>query len=164
MAGRQPRHHLIRRLVAGGGIQSQADLAGLLRRRGIEVTQATLSRDLAEIGVLKGADGYVLPSDAASTGPDLERTLRACLASTAVGGTIVVLKTSPGQASLLGVALDAEPAEGPFAGVLGTIAGDDCLFVAARDERAASRIASHLAALAGLPASSGTPARHRATA
>lgn len=154
MAGRVSRQHLLRRIIAAGGVQSQSQLVDQLRDRGIEVTQATLSRDLAELGVLKGADGYVLPSETAAGGPSFDRVARSCLVSVAVGGTTVVLKTAPGQASFLGVALDAEPTQGPLGGVLGTIAGDDCLFVAARDDRSAARIAAHLRAVAGLPASS----------
>ncbi|MDA0803587.1 MAG: arginine repressor [Planctomycetota bacterium] len=152
MSARLPRHHLIARLIGAGNLYSQAELAAALRSRGVEVTQATLSRDLAELGILKGPDGYVLPGEVnASTRPDLHRVLRDTLVSVEVGGTIVVLKTAPGQASILGVAIDASPDDSSLRGALGTIAGDDCLFIATRDARSAAKIAAALGASAELP-------------
>ncbi len=152
MSARLPRHHIIKRLVGAGGLYSQADLAVALRSRGVEVTQATLSRDLTELGILKGPDGYVLPGEVnASTRPDLLRVLRDTLVSVEVGGTIVVLKTAPGQASGLGVAIDSSPNDPSLRGALGTIAGDDCLFIATRDARSATKIAAALGESAGLP-------------
>ncbi len=152
MSARLPRHHLITRLIGAGGLYSQADLAAALRSRGVEVTQATLSRDLTELGILKGPDGYVLPGEVTgSARPDLHRVLRDTLVSVEVGGTIVVLKTAPGQASVLGVAIDASPDDPLLRGALGTIAGDDCLFIATRDARSASKIAAAVGAAAELP-------------
>ena len=144
------RHAIIRNLIASGEIWSQAELAKLLAREGVETTQATLSRDLTEIGVLKGPSGYQLPGAApAVVTPEgaLARVLKRELISIDVGGTLVVLKTPIGHGNALAIELD----RASVSGVLGTIAGDDTIFVAARSELAARRIAKHFRVLAELP-------------
>ncbi|MDI9404566.1 MAG: hypothetical protein QM516_11900 [Limnohabitans sp.] len=148
------RHAIIRNLIATGDVSSQAELAKLLSREGMEATQATLSRDLAEIGVLKGPAGYLLPDaaratatvESAQTGSALSRVLRRELVSIDVGGTLVVLKTPIGHGNALAIELDRANLDG----VLGTIAGDDTVFVAARSELAARRLAKHLREMAQL--------------
>lgn len=140
---------VIRNLIAAGGIYSQHELAQLLAREGIEATQATLSRDLAELGVLKGPDGYQLPGAGGSALPteaSLARTLKRELVSIDVGGTLVVLKTPSGHGNALAIELD----RARLNGALGTIAGDDTVFLAARSEIAARRIAKDLRALADM--------------
>jgi transcriptional regulator of arginine metabolism len=144
------RHAIIRNLIASGEIWSQAELAKLLAREGVETTQATLSRDLTEIGVLKGPSGHQLPGAApAVVTPEgaLARVLKRELISIDVGGTLVVLKTPIGHGNALAIELD----RASVSGVLGTIAGDDTIFVAARSELAARRIAKHFRDLAELP-------------
>ena len=139
----------IRSLIASAEIYSQHELAQLLAREGIEATQATLSRDLAELGVLKGPSGYQLPGAAtAAPAPDasLARALRRELLSIAVGGTLVVLKSPVGHGNALGIELDRMRMQG----VLGTIAGDDTVFLAASTPAAARRIARELRSLAQL--------------
>jgi len=141
------RHAAIRSLIAANEIYSQHELAQLLSREGIEATQATLSRDLSELGVLKGPDGYQLPGAAAAApAPDaaLARALRRELISIAVGGTMVVLKTPTGHGNALAIELDRMRMQG----LLGTIAGDDTVFLAASTPLAARRIAKELRALA----------------
>lgn len=143
------RHAIIRNLIAAGQVFSQHELAKLLAREGIEATQATLSRDLAELGVLKGPDGYQLPgasSAALSTEASLARALRRELVSIDVGGTLVVLKTPSGHGNALAVELDRARLDG----ALGTIAGDDTVFLAARSELSARRIAKDLRELADM--------------
>lgn len=143
------RHAIIRNLIASGEIWSQAELAKLLSREGVEATQATLSRDLAEIGVLKGPSGYQLPgATPAVVTPEgaLARVLKRELLTIDVGGTLVVLKTPIGHGNALAIELD----RANISGVLGTIAGDDTIFVAARSELAARRIAKHFRDLAEL--------------
>lgn len=144
------RHALIRSLISAGGIHSQAELAQRLAHEGVEATQATLSRDLAEIGVLKGPEGYQLPGVAPSlaTAPaaGFARVLRRELLSIEVGGTLVVLKTPSGHGNALAIELDRAELDG----ALGTIAGDDTIFLAARGEAAARRIARQLRELAQL--------------
>lgn len=143
------RHAAIRSLIAEHDIRSQHGLAQLLANEGIEATQATLSRDLSELGVLKGPDGYQLPGAAvAAPAPDasLARALRRELISIAVGGTMVVLKTPTGHGNALAIELDRMRMQG----VLGTTAGDDTVFLAASTPLAARRIAKELRALAQL--------------
>jgi transcriptional regulator of arginine metabolism len=143
------RHAIIRNLIASGEIWSQAELAKLLAREGVDATQATLSRDLSEIGVLKGPSGYQLPGAApavVTVEGALERALRREVTSIDVGGTLVVLKTPIGHGNALAIELDRSNIQG----VLGTIAGDDTVFVAARSELAARRIAKQFRDLAGM--------------
>ena len=143
------RHAAIRTLISSSEIYSQHELAQLLAREGIEATQATLSRDLTELGVLKGPDGYQLPGAAvAAPAPDaaLARVLRRELISISVGGTLVVLKTPTGHGNALAFELDRMRMQG----ILGTIAGDDTVFLAATTPLAARRIAKELRSLAQL--------------
>ncbi len=152
MLSKSQRHDRIARLVQSKAIYSQQELQDLLARDGAAVTQATLSRDLASMGVLKGPAGYVLP-DAASAvaampGHDaqalLQRTLRREARSIEVGGSLIVLRTDPGHANVVAVDLDRARLED----VLGTIAGDDTIFLATRSDDAAARIAAKLRLLA----------------
>lgn len=139
----------IRTLVAAGGVHSQHDLARLLAREGIEATQATLSRDLTELGVLKGPDGYQLPGATravTATEGALANVLRRELLSIDVGGTLIVLKTPVGHGNALAIELD----RANLKDVLGSIAGDDTIFLAAGSEPAARRIARFLRELAGI--------------
>lgn len=143
------RHTLIRNIISSGEIYSQAELAKLLARDGIEATQATLSRDLTELGVLKGPAGYQLPGEnPAVVTPEasLSRVLKRELVSIDVGGTLVVMKTPTGHGNALAIELD----RARMSGVLGTIAGDDTVFLAARSELAARRVAKDLRNLAQL--------------
>src|SRR5262245_38820066 len=99
MAGKPARHHRIRELIRTSRVESQDRLQTLLRQDGLDVTQATLSRDLRELGVLKGRGGYVLPGEAerepVPNGDGLRRALSVFAASVRHGGTLVVLKTGP---------------------------------------------------------------------
>ena len=139
-------------LIASNQVWSQQELAALLRKReGIVVTQATLSRDLTELGVVKGPNGYMLPGAApAPTGGDREAALatalRQHLVSAARGGTTVVLRTPSGHANSLAVAID----RAGLPGVLGTIAGDDTIFIVVAADVGGEVLAGRLADLAGL--------------
>ncbi|MFM1822599.1 MAG: arginine repressor [Planctomycetota bacterium] len=146
------RHATIRTLIAAGEIRSQQELGQRLAREGIEVTQATLSRDLAEIGVLKGPDGYQLPGAAPAPANEetLARVLRRELLSATAGGTLVVLKTLPGHGNALAIELDRASTAGTIKGVLGSIAGDDTIFLAASSDLAARRLAKELRGAAQL--------------
>ena len=134
MPSRTRRHQQVLDLIDEYDIPNQQQLQELLASKGIEVTQATLSRDLRTLGVVKGPNGYALPSPTTST-PQLEdslwQTVRRELLEAVAGGATVVLKTRPGHANTLAIELDrARPAD-----VLGTIAGDDTVFVAAKSQR-----------------------------
>ncbi|MCG7611227.1 arginine repressor [Mycolicibacterium sp. (ex Dasyatis americana)] len=137
-AGRQAR---IIALLSSRQVSSQTELAALLGQEGIEVTQATLSRDLEELGAVKlrgvegGAGAYVIPEDGSpvrgvSGGTErLTRLLGELLVSTDASANLAVLRTPPGAAHYLASALDR--AALPY--VVGTVAGDDTILVVARD-------------------------------
>ena len=148
-AGRQAR---IVTLLSSNSISSQSELATMLAAEGIDVTQATLSRDLEELGAVKlrGADGgvgvYVVPEDGSpvrgvSGGTDrMTRLLADLLVSTDASGNLAVLRTPPGAAHYLASAIDR--AVLPY--VVGTVAGDDTILVVARDPMTGAELATHL--------------------
>lgn len=152
MVSKALRHRNIAKLIHSGGISSQFELARELARVGIETTQATLSRDLGEMGVVKSAAGYqILDSRTAAAGTDrsaiLAATVRRLLVQVSHGGTTVVAHTPPGQASALAIEIDRASDEGSLRGVLGTIAGDDCMFIACSTAATARALHTKLAAL-----------------
>jgi transcriptional regulator of arginine metabolism len=145
-AGRQAR---IVGLLSSRQVHSQAELAALLAGEGIEVTQATLSRDLEELGAVKlrGADGgvgvYVVPEDGspvrgvAGGTERLSRLLGELLVSTAASANLAVLRTPPGAAHYLASAID----RAALPEVVGTIAGDDTILVVAREPTTGAQLA-----------------------
>jgi transcriptional regulator of arginine metabolism len=145
-AGRQAR---IVALLSSSEVRSQSELAALLGGEGIEVTQATLSRDLEELGAVKlrGADGgtgvYVVPEDGSpvrgvSGGTErMSRLLGDLLVSTDASGNLAVLRTPPGAAHYLASAID----RAALPQVVGTIAGDDTIFVVAREPMSGAELA-----------------------
>ena len=144
---RQDRRARIAALVRDRRVHSQWDLQDLLAAEGIAANQATLSRDLRDMGVLKGPEGYELPSSAAARETDestaLYSAVHSWLSSAASAGNLVVLKTPVGGASPLAVALDRVNWED----VVGTVAGDDTILVVARSPAAARRVAARLVKL-----------------
>ena len=152
---RTRRQRWIAQLIEKGHVENQEQLQTLLAERSVRVAQATLSRDLRELGVVKGPSGYALPgaggngtngTHAAPGGRMLEDALRTFLLRADRGGNLVVLGTAPGHAQALALAIDR--AELP--GVLGTVAGDDTVFVAARSQRAARELLDTIHHQAGL--------------
>ncbi|MBL0921860.1 MAG: arginine repressor [Phycisphaerales bacterium] len=144
------RRRLIARFIQGGGVTSQEQLRELLIADGVEATQATLSRDLRDLGVVKGPDGYVLPEDLAPERKDSAKefadALQAHLLDAEPATHFVVLHTAPGHAQALAVAIDGAAPNG----VAATIAGDDAIFVALRGERASKAFLHAVRTAAGL--------------
>ena len=148
-AGRQAR---IVTLLSANSVRSQGELAAMLSAEGIEVTQATLSRDLEELGAVKlrGADGgsgvYVVPEDGSPVrgvagGTDrMTRLLGDLLVSTDASGNLAVLRTPPGAAHYLASAIDRSAL--PY--VVGTVAGDDTILVIAREPMTGAELARTL--------------------
>ncbi|MFT3662148.1 MAG: arginine repressor [Gordonia sp. (in: high G+C Gram-positive bacteria)] len=136
-------------------VRSQVELRQLLAAEGIEATQATLSRDLDELGAVKlraadgGAGVYVVPEDGSPVrgitgGTDrLARVLGDLLVSTDSAGSTAVLRTPPGAAQYLASALD----RANLPDVVGTIAGDDTVFVLAREPLTGAQLAEQIEAL-----------------
>ena len=146
------RRDLVRRLIATGTIRTQADLVAALAERGMDVTQATVSRDLAGLGVVRGVRGgrltYLLPDDvtegAAAVAENRLRRLLADLPLTiAEAPPLVVLRTSPGAANAIASSVDLSA----WDEVVGTIAGDDTIFVACADAHAMGRFRERLEAI-----------------
>jgi transcriptional regulator of arginine metabolism len=147
------RRDQVRRLIAAGGVHSQAELVAALRARGVAVTQATISRDLAGLGVVRGFRGgrltYLLPDDMTDGTGAAEGRLRRLLAdlplSIAETAPLIILRTSPGGANAIASAIDLSHWED----VVGTIAGDDTIFVACTDAAAMRRLRGRLEAFIG---------------
>ncbi|WP_067892573.1 arginine repressor [Nocardia vaccinii] len=148
-AGRQQR---IVEILSGHAVRSQTELAALLAEDGIETTQATLSRDLDELGAVKlraadgGAGVYVVPEDGSPVrgvtgGTDrLSKLLGDLLVSTDHSGNIAVLRTPPGAAHFLASALD----RASLPEIVGTIAGDDTIAVIAREPLTGAELAAKI--------------------
>ncbi len=140
------RQRLILSLVESVQVRTHGELAARLSERGIGVSQGTLSRDLRELGIVKTADGYAVAnrSDPSSRAQQrLARAVSEFLLQLHTARNLVVLRTDPGGASALARFLDA--AQWPE--IIGTIAGDDTIFVATRDVPTARRVREMLEAL-----------------
>ena len=147
------RQRAIVELIRDGVIGSQEALSERLAGLGHTTTQATVSRDLEQLGAIKvrrnGAVAYALPDAAGSADWGSERfasIIRDWVQSVQPAGNLVVLKTPPGSAHLVGVALD----QSTLPEVVGTICGDDTIFVALRSESAAVAFVAKLRSEAGL--------------
>ncbi|MEZ6235190.1 MAG: hypothetical protein R3B68_13460 [Phycisphaerales bacterium] len=164
MTSRRARHARILRLLGKGPVPSHEALRQLLAQQGVEATQATISRDLRELGAVKSPAGYTLsaqhapaaPLDAALPAYGAHAAVRAFVTSVGHSPLMVVLHTAPAHASLVAAELDRDPPEG----VLGTIAGDDTIFIACRSEQATRRLAADLADAAGINTAAHSPASH----
>jgi transcriptional regulator of arginine metabolism len=148
------RQHRIARLLETATVTSQAHLVELLAADGVLATQATVSRDLDELGAVKvrvsgGETVYAipeLPKDRVTPEEHLRRVLSDWVVDVARSGNLVVLRTPPGSAHVVASAIDRAGAEG----ILGTVAGDDTLLVVASERAGGDRIARRLSTLAGL--------------
>ncbi len=142
------RHRLIARLLQGMQVRSQEHLKELLLSNGVRATQGTLSRDLRELGVVKAGTGYTLtPAENGKRATtDLEAAVQRHMLSAESAGTMVVLKTEPGHASLLAAQVDLAP----MPGIVGSIAGDDTIFLAARTPREARGVALQFQKMGGI--------------
>ena len=152
---KQVRQRAIRDLVEQRPIRTQQELAAALRERGFRATQATVSRDVKELGLGKGSrDGrsaYVVPPrlrDAEVSGEDrLRRLLEAVPAEVRTAGLLLILKTLPGSAHPIAAAIDRTL----WPEIAGTIAGDDTVFVATPDKGSLRRLRDRVIALSGRP-------------
>ena len=148
------RQHVTARLLAEHAVTSQQQLAELLAGEGIAATQATVSRDLEELGALKvrvpgGETVYALPElPVRQVAPEehLRRVLGEWVAEVAQSANLVVLRTPPGSAHVVGSALDRSG----FEGVVGTVAGDDTVLVVASEDVGGAELARRLAEVAGV--------------
>jgi transcriptional regulator of arginine metabolism len=133
------RQGQISQIIREKPIYTQEELARELNARGISATQVTLSRDIRDLGLVKTADGYrQLPAEA--TGPGLDDVINEYLLDIRIAQNLVVLKTSPANASSLAVAIDASE----LSEVVGTIAGDDTVLIITPDGDTAEKFRQRL--------------------
>ena len=148
------RQHRITRLLESSAVGSQAHLVELLAAEGVDATQTTVSRDLEELGALKvrlpGGDTVYalpeLPSHQVAPEDHLRRVLGEWVVEADWSGNLIVLRTPPGSAHVVGSALDRSG----LAGVLGTVAGDDTVLVVASEASGGAAVGRRLAELSGL--------------
>jgi transcriptional regulator of arginine metabolism len=134
------RHGQIMKLIRAKRILTQEDLACELKDAyGIRTTQVTLSRDIRELGLLKTPQGYRQMTQSAG-GPEVATVVAEFLQDARVAQNLLVLRTSPGNANALAVALDKES----WPEVVGTIAGDDTVLIVAPDGATASKLREKL--------------------
>jgi transcriptional regulator of arginine metabolism len=137
------RQKTILELLHRGPIESQEELQGVLAKRGFDVGQATLSRDMRELGLVKTYDGYV-----AGTGispgepvlPSVSRLVREFVLEVRLAQNLLVLKTSVGSAQPVAAAMDAED----WPEVVGTLGGDDTILVISQDNKSAHQLARRI--------------------
>jgi len=140
------RHRVIARILENGDVPNQETLRARLLHEGIDTTQGTLSRDLHEMGVMKGPRGYALYAHEQGGGTDvLRQVLRSLLVSAEPASTMVVLKTEPGNAGSVAVQIDSAA----LPGIAGCIAGDDTVFLATYSTRQARDLARVLLTMSG---------------
>ncbi len=136
MAKREDRKSVIRSLVRSEDIRTQKELVDRLQAHGFDCTQATVSRDIAEMGFVKSDKGfYALAEDMA-----LKRLVGELASFVEAAQNIVVVKTRSGSASMLGEVIDNADIEG----LVGTIAGDNTIMIVAKTEQRAGEIAERL--------------------
>ncbi len=148
------RQHRIAKLLAEHHVGSQTQLVELLSADGVVATQATVSRDLEDLGALKvrvpgGEMVYAVPElsrDRLAPEDHLRRVLADWVVQVGHSGNLVVVQTPPGCAHVVGSAIDRSSVEG----ILGTVAGDDTLLLVADERTGAAAVANKISALAGL--------------
>jgi len=148
------RQHLITKLLEAQAVTSQAQLVALLAADGVEATQTTVSRDLEDLGAVKvripgGDTAYALPElPVHQIAPEdhLRRVLGEWVVEVAHSGNLVVLRTPPGSAHVVGSALDRSGLDA----VIGTVAGDDTVLVIVDEEVGGKAMSARLRDVAGI--------------
>ena len=148
------RQHRITLLIEQHPVNSQTQLVDLLAASGVEATQATVSRDLEEIGAVKvraggGESVYAvpeLPKNRVTPGDHLRRVLGEWVVEVAASANLVVVRTPPGSAHVVASALD----RAGLPDIIGTVAGDDTIVVVADERIGGAKLARRLSGLAGL--------------
>ena len=137
------RQKTILELLHKGPIESQEELQGVLAKRGFDVGQATLSRDIRELGLVKTYDGYMAAGGVAVAEPmlpSLSRLVREFVVEVRLAQNLLVLKTSVGSAQPVAASIDGED----WPEVVGTLAGDDTILVISPDNKTAQQLARRI--------------------
>jgi len=140
------RHGQILNLIRSQPVRTQEEMAHALLRLGVEVTQVTLSRDIRELGLVKGPQGYREPervTDPPEEISNLKRALEEFVRDVRTAQNLVIIKTAAGNAQPVAAALDRQA----WPEIIGTVAGDDTVFAATPDARQAARAKEKLLAL-----------------
>jgi transcriptional regulator of arginine metabolism len=150
VSGKQDRHSAIRNLVTADVIWSQDELRRKLVRRGFDVTQATLSRDIHEMQLFKGPNGYAIPNgnghvEAEDDEPAVDEVLSSFGLTVKQAQNQLVLRTTNGAAQPVALAIDHEQ----WSDVVGTLAGDDTVLIICPDSRRASAMLEKLERMIG---------------
>jgi len=137
---KQYRQTQILKLIQKKGIHTQEELSRALAAQGIQATQVTLSRDIKDLGLVKSSAGYTAMQAATPSGPSFETLAAEFLTDVRVAQNLVVLKTSPGNASGIAAALDRED----WPQIVGTLAGDDTILIITPDNATAEKLGARL--------------------
>jgi transcriptional regulator of arginine metabolism len=147
------RHHRIAALLESNSVTSQGQLVELLAAEGVEATQATVSRDLDELGAVKvriggGEPVYAVPEFEHRVEPEnhLRRVFGDWVVEVAHSGNLVMVRTPPGSAHVVASAID----RAGMVDIIGTVAGDDTILVVAAEGVDGAQVATQLSGLAGL--------------
>jgi transcriptional regulator of arginine metabolism len=140
------RRLALAKIIREQSVGRQSELVTMLRKHGHAATQSSVSRDLRELGVAKLGDRYVLPDAAAPAKNDFSTLRQFVRAAQAAGTNLTVLRTSIGAAQSVAVAIDTAR----WAEVIGTISGDDTIFIATAGAREQQKLAERLRAIFGL--------------
>jgi transcriptional regulator of arginine metabolism len=135
-----PRRETLRRIINGAPVGRQEDLVRLLGKAGYPATQSSVSRDLRELGVAKRGDRYVLPDDAAPVVDDFAAVARFVRDIRAAGPNLAVIRTTVGAAQSVAIVLD----RADWSEVVGTLSGDDAIFVATASAATQRRLLARL--------------------
>ncbi|HBU01602.1 MAG TPA: arginine repressor [Acidimicrobiaceae bacterium] len=152
--GKTQRQHLVARLIESQVIANQQALVDQLAAEGVIATQATVSRDLEDLGAIKvrmpgGESAYAipaLPKEQRAPEDHLRRVFGDWVVEVATSDNLVVIRTPPGSAHVVASALDRSG----LAGILGTVAGDDTILIVVESDVGGATIAAQLSDLAGL--------------
>jgi len=146
MSSKAERQKAILDIIAKQAVSTQAELKDLLKERGIEADQATLSRDIRELGLIKASDDgtHYRYAPVEAVAPPVHMKASAILARLVLkidcSGNLLVIKTDPGEASPIGLALDRMG----WSEVVGTVAGDDTLLVVVKEGSPARKLAKKI--------------------
>jgi len=145
---KQQRHSAIRELLVNTVVTNQDELRRKLAEHGFHVTQATLSRDIHELRLMKGPSGYKLPNNSSNSedeGPGIREVLRSFGLEVRLASNLLVLITTTGSAQPVAAAVDYED----WPEVVGTIAGDDTVLIICPDEKQARTLKVRIEGLIG---------------
>ncbi len=148
MVNKTLRQRAVLDVIRQGSITSQEELQRALRKRGFKVTQATLSRDIRDLGLIKTSAGYAIPQgeDAGTLAlPPVKRLVREFVLDARPAQNLLVVKTIIGSAQPVAAALD----EQDWDEVVGTIAGDDAILIVCPDKESAKKVAERIEEMLG---------------